>query len=117
MKILFTDARNKRLKNKIATYDSIKKTWTIGRSKKEYRVYFSYHFPYYLSDDEIKNNTWYQKHFDEIGNLKNPNFPVKEIENLRFDGEKARNTINFIHIDIKKSTTGKWIESFEVLEY
>lgn len=117
MKILLLEPRNKRLKNKIATYNSNKKTWTIGKSKKEYRVRFSYRLPYFLEKDEIKNTTWYEKHFDEVMNLKNPYFPVKEIEDLRFNGKKLTNTINFYHIDLKKSTTGIWIDRFEVLEY
>ena len=82
MKIRLINPRNKRLKNKIATYNSEDYTWTIGKSKKVYEAIFRYSFPPLISFEDLKKTSWYQKHFDCVGCMKNPQFPIEEMEKI-----------------------------------
>ena len=114
MKIRLIDPRNKRLKNKIATYNSEDHTWTIGKSKKVYQVTFSY----YYSHDEVEKNPKLSKYFHTIGTVKGDGkSPIKELDEAITNGIRLYQMARFFDKSVKGHTNGIIIDAFEVLEY
>lgn len=116
MKIQLIDPRNKRLKNKIATYNSEDHTWTIGKSKKVYEAVFSYRYWVMKGEEE---NSEVSKYFNTIGTVKGGGrFPIKQLEDFKINGtESLYHSVRFFNKSLKGHTNGVVIDGFEVLEY
>lgn len=125
MKIRLIDPRNKRLKNKIATYNSENHTWTIGKSKKVYQACFDYR--YWVKKGEQKNPE-ISRYFERSGGVKGAGVsPIKELEDFKIKLHKNaptnwRDCTESIYhsakfFDKSKKANGMWVDEFEVLEY
>ena len=115
MKIQLIDPRNKRLKNKIATYNSENHTWTIGKSKKVYQVVFTY---YFASPGEWEKNPKLLKYFDSIGCvIGDGRFPIKELDEAKTNGVRLNQMARFYDKSLKGHSNGVIVDGFEVLEY